>query len=158
MAGKKTLVVYYSRGGNTKSIAEKIKERTGGDIEEIIDVVNRKGLLGFIKSGYAASKEQSTVIKKVEKEAADYDLIIIGTPVWASRMSCAVRTYINANKDSFKDVAFFATQGGADESKVFDGMEALCGKKPLSRFWISRKEIKGGQGSDKIDKFLKEIK
>jgi flavodoxin len=33
----KSLVVYYSRSGNTRFVAEKISQKIGGDIEEIID-------------------------------------------------------------------------------------------------------------------------
>ena len=33
--GKKVLVAYFSRSGNTKAIASHIKELTGGDLFEI---------------------------------------------------------------------------------------------------------------------------
>jgi flavodoxin len=43
----KSLVVYYSRSGNTRFVAEQISEEIGADIEEIIDIKKRKGLLGL---------------------------------------------------------------------------------------------------------------
>ena len=38
----KSLVVYYSRSGNTRFVAEQISQEIGGDIEEIIDKKKKK--------------------------------------------------------------------------------------------------------------------
>lgn len=47
----KILITYYSRTGNTKNIAEKIKKTLNCDIEEIKEKVNRLGIWGYIQSG-----------------------------------------------------------------------------------------------------------
>ena len=47
----KKLVVYYSRTGNTKVVAEKIANQLNADISEIIDRKNRKGRLVFLTGG-----------------------------------------------------------------------------------------------------------
>lgn len=39
-AANRVLVIYYSLTGNTKSIAEMIREKTGGDVFEIVTVKN----------------------------------------------------------------------------------------------------------------------
>jgi len=47
----KALVVYYSRTGNTKFVAEKIAQELGADIEEVIDKKNRFGLINYLRAG-----------------------------------------------------------------------------------------------------------
>jgi hypothetical protein len=47
-------------------------------------------------------------------------------------MSSPVRTYITINKSKFSRVAFFCTQGGSENERLFSDMEALCGKKTAS--------------------------
>ncbi len=44
----KVLIVYYSRSGQTRNIAEVIAKKLGAELEEIVDHRNRKGLLGFL--------------------------------------------------------------------------------------------------------------
>jgi len=61
----RSLVVYYSRRGNTRFVAEKISQEIGADIEEIIDKKKRKGLLGFILSGYDATRGRVTKIAEM---------------------------------------------------------------------------------------------
>ncbi len=87
----KTLVVYYSRTGTTKKAAEIAAKELNADMEEIVDEIKRKGILGYIKSGSHALRKKLTKIEKLEKDAKDYDLIIIGSPVWANNMPPAIR-------------------------------------------------------------------
>ena len=74
----KTLVVYYSRSGNTKKIAEEISSKLKCEIEEIVDSKNRKGMLGWIISAIDAHSKLTT-IGEIIKDPTKYDLIVIGT-------------------------------------------------------------------------------
>ena len=47
----RSLVVYYSRTGVTKKVAEAISQMLGADIEEIIDRRDRRGPKGFFTGG-----------------------------------------------------------------------------------------------------------
>jgi len=105
----KSLVVYYSRTGNAKFVAEKIAAELGSDIEEILDLKNREGKLGWISAGRDASKEKCAQIAPAKMAPKDYDLLIIGTPVWAWGPTCAIRTYLGNNDLSGKKVALFFT-------------------------------------------------
>ena len=49
----KSLVVYYSRTGNTRFAAEKIAKNLNADLCEILDKKNRKGKFVFLTGGYA---------------------------------------------------------------------------------------------------------
>ncbi|MFX1329671.1 MAG: flavodoxin family protein [Promethearchaeota archaeon] len=154
----KPLLVFYSRTGRTKQVAKIISEGLNCDYEEIIDTKKRTGFfIGFLRSGYDAMKENLTVIKEVEKNPEIYDLIILGTPIWGSRMTPAIRTYISENKSKFKNVAFFCTEGGDQGFKAFEGMALLCEKEPLSTLEVSKIEIKKGLHSEKINSFFQEL-
>ena len=103
----KPLVVFYSRTGTTKKVAESLKKLLKCDSEEILDVKSRKGPIGYLMSGREASMKKLARIKETKKNPSFYDIVLIGTPVWAGTMSTPVRTYISQNKVNFKKVAFF---------------------------------------------------
>ena len=103
----KTLVIYYTRSGNAKFMAETIAAELGADIEEVIDLKNRQGKLSFISAGRDAMRAKETEIAQTKRTPADYDLIIIGQPVWAGSPTPAIRTYMNKNDLSGKKVALF---------------------------------------------------
>jgi flavodoxin len=150
----KILTTYYSKTGNTKKIAKKISEILKTDIDEIIDKTDRKGIKGWIFGGRDAMREKDTEIK-YSKDPSKYDIVIIGTPVWAFTLTPAVRTYFkenNANK--LKNVAFFYTCGGTP-GKTLAEMEKLS-KKPIATLDIRDKEI--NSFDIKIKNFCEEIK
>ena len=121
----KSLVVYYSRSGNTRFVAEKISQKIGGDIEEIIDKKRRKGPLGFVIGGFDATRGRKTDIAEMKKSPRDYDLIVVGTPMWNKRITPAVRTYLEDNKLSEKRVALFCTNHGSQSERVFKTLKEI---------------------------------
>ena len=44
----KALIVFYSRTGNTKTVAEALRETFDADLQEIRDLKDRSGISGFI--------------------------------------------------------------------------------------------------------------
>jgi flavodoxin len=127
-AKKKILVVYYSRTGNTKKVAEDIAKSLNADIEQLIDKKDRSGAGGYLIGGKDAMNENLTELEPVARDSSKYDVTVIGTPVWCWDMTPAIRTYILAQKNSFKEIAFFTTAGGTKPDKIVKKMEALSGK------------------------------
>lgn len=142
MSCGKVLVVYYSRSGRTRMVAKALSDKYNAVSEEIIEKVNRKGIIGWIKSGRDAMKGKVTQIEVCKNDPMDYDLVIIGSPVWASRVTPAVRSYIELYKASFKNVAFFCTEGGNGAEKVMENMTELCGLQPEFKYEFTNKDLK----------------
>lgn len=152
----KPLIVFYSRTGTTKRVAESISNLLKCDVEEIVEAKDRKGPLGYIKSGFDAMSKKLTMIKEIKYEPSSYDIIIIGTPIWGGTMSTPIRTYISQYKNVFKKVAFFCT-GESENGKIFNDMEALCGKEPVQVLSVKPKEVMNGEHLLKIQKFVDAI-
>lgn len=155
MTNKRILVIYYTRTGITKLVADAIKDKFNCDIEEIIDLKNRKGPIQYIIAGRDALKGSSTKIKPMLKSPSRYDMVIIGGPVWASHTVPAIRTYIEKYKNEFKEVAFFVTQGTSGGEKALEDMKTLCGKTPVSTMIISKKDIKNKNYIKMVTDFIK---
>ena len=93
----KTLVVYYSRTGTTKKVAETISSMIESDIERIIDTKKRAGPFGGLAAAKDAILKRLTKIEATKNDPSDYDLVIIGTPIWVGAMSAPIRSYITQN-------------------------------------------------------------
>ncbi len=157
----KTLLVYYTRTKTTKKVADKIKNKLKCDLEEIIDTKKRQGAIGWISSGKDATFKKLTKIKKLQKNLADYDLIIIGTPIWSWSMTPAIRTFLSENKDILnqenKKIALFCTQGGSGGEKTFLEIENLLDQKAISRLELSTKEVIKDNYDAQIEEFIKNL-
>lgn len=149
-----SLVVYYSRTGTTRKVAEKLASLLKCVSEEIRDTRNRKGILGFLSAGKDATTKKLAKIEKVNNDPASYGMVIIGTPMWNRRMSAAIRTYLTQYKDNFKKVAFFCTYQYTDDNP-FEEMESLCGKRPVATLRLHRKqEVAVDQYIEKAEEFV----
>lgn len=154
----KALVVYYSRTGNTRKAGEELAKELSCDVEEIVDTVNRSGPIGWVMAGKQASSKELTKLRPLEKDLSRYDIVIIGSPVWAGTMSTPVRTLIAENKDKLKKVAFFITLGGTGDASAFRSMEEACGKKPIATLALRTGDVKKGDYVEALKKFVGELK
>lgn len=155
----KILVVFFSKTGNTKQVAESISKSFNCDIEEIKEKESRKGIFKNIIEIKDAILGNKTTICKTEKDPSKYDVVIIGTPVWASHITPAIRTYISENKDKIKCTAFFNTHGAEKprEIKAFKDVESITGKRTKALMDISKAEIKNGDYKKKIEIFRADL-
>ena len=153
MSDKKILVVYYSRTNTARQVAEAVAGLLKADLEELADTKKRGGPLGFAIAAKDAALKRLTTIAAVKTDPAAYDLVLVGTPVWAGTMSCAVRAYLTQQKDRLPDVAFFLTTGGSGIDGTLKQMAELCGKEPAATLPLRAREVKNGTFLDKVKAF-----
>ncbi|HIH88099.1 TPA: hypothetical protein HA344_02680 [Candidatus Bathyarchaeota archaeon] len=77
----KTLIVYYTRSGTTKKVADELKDLLSADIEEITEPSGRSGPLGWLRSGKESSDGTIPKINAPTKDPSAYDVVVVGTPV-----------------------------------------------------------------------------
>ena len=153
----KALIVYYSRTGVTKKIAEKMAKLLKSDIEEIKDTKDRSGIVGYMKGGHDAGLKKLTTIEKTKKSPEKYDIIIIGTPVWAWAMAPSIRTYIEQKKTRFSCIALFCTMGNSARNTLNE-METIIGKKALAKIELKAADIQKEKYHEEINNFVNVIK
>jgi len=147
----KILVAFYSRDGHTKRAAETIAKALNADIDEIEDKKSRKGLIGFLIAGYDATRGKTTNIN-FSKNPRDYDVVILGGPVWNGRVTPALRTYFLKNKKNIKKSVFFVTCAGR-EGKCLSQMREIYNGEILAEKVILRSNIDQG-----VKEFIEELK
>lgn len=153
----KTLVVYYSRTGVTKKVAEILSVKLKADLAEVVDLQDRSGAIGYLKAGRDASLKRLTQIKPIVKNLADYSLVLIGTPVWAWTMSTPIRTFLTENKNKLSNVAFFCTMGGSGDDKTFLQMAAIINKQSKAELCLLTRNVVHGNFEEKISNFLEKL-
>ena len=131
----KSLVVYYSMSGNCEMVAEKIKELAGADVLRIEPekAFPDSGFKKFFWGGKSAVMGDTPALKPYEFDSSLYDTVVIGFPVWASRMAPPLKTFVADNLEALKSkkVASFACQGGSGAEKAFSQLCGMLGRDSL---------------------------
>jgi flavodoxin len=128
--GKKVLIVYLSRTGNTKAIATLIHQLTGGvlvqlelttpypkDYHEQVAQVVRENNSGFLPP-------LKTRIDSMER----FDVVFIGFPTWDMKMPPPMKSFLSQNDLSGKTVIPFNTNAGYGVGTGFQTVKELCPK------------------------------
>ncbi len=110
----KNLVVYYSFEGSTRLIAENIAKVLDADILECkpIKDLKSKGFSKYFWGGRQVLFKTKPVLEKFEKNPIDYDFIVIGTPVWSSNLSPAIRSFLSLVRLKDKKISIFCCHEG----------------------------------------------
>ncbi|MCG8568751.1 MAG: hypothetical protein MJB14_01305 [Spirochaetes bacterium] len=154
----KSLVVYYSKSGNTRLVGNEIAKELNAEYEELVDLKKRSGVVGFITAATDSIGRKLTTIEPIQKKPADYQMIVVGTPSWGNNMASAVRTFLTENNLTDKKVHFFCT-AGADAGKSFEEMEKLIsGNTQHNKMTVISSEIKSGKYKEKVKEFVGQIK
>ena len=152
------LVAYFSWSGNTAKVAKSLAETLSADVEEIRDVKRRSGFFAFLRSASEASRGKSAPIMPLTRDAAEYDVVILGSPVWAQKMASPMRSYILQEKSRIKRVALFCTLGGAGGDAALSSMAALCSKASIADLQVRDSDLKSGAWRTAVEDFARRIR
>lgn len=129
----KTLTAYFSRSGNTRTVAEDIQKITGSDIFEI--KTERKYSDDYRTCVEEGRKErESDARPKLSSHVIDmskYDTIILGYPNWFGTIPMAVFTFLEEYDFSGKKIAPFCTNGGSRLGSSVSDIKKLCQKSEI---------------------------
>ncbi len=151
------LVVFFSRTGATRIIANEIASTLKGDIEEIEDTTGRSGPLGWLKAGADAGRRSLTKLKPIKNDPSDYNIVIVGSPVWNGTVSTPIRTYLTEQKDKIKASAFWVSGYKTDNNAIVEMTEIINGD-PISILrLLGKEEVQAGKYKEKLDEFLSKI-
>lgn len=110
-----TLILYFSMGGNTETVANYIHEEIGGDIVKLETVQtypeDYDELVDYAREEQRDNTrpELETTIENIEQ----YDTIFLGYPNWWGDMPMPIYSFLDQYDLSNKTIAPFITHGGS---------------------------------------------
>jgi len=113
----KTIILFYSFTGKTRTLAEQKARELNADIEEVIEVKKPSMLGAFFGGVFKAVKRKTVKIKPVKADPANYDQIIIMAPVWASHPAPAFNNIAEIIPSGKKVEVIVVSESGRSNSK-----------------------------------------
>ena len=126
--GKNILIVYLTRTGNTKAVAEIIREEVGGKMvrvepetpypenyEKIVSQVDRENERGYVPP-----------LKTNIEDIGEYDPVFLGFPTWDMQLPPPMKSFLHDHDLRGKTVIPFNTNGGYGIGSSFRTVEELC--------------------------------
>lgn len=122
----KTVFIYFSLTGNLDLVANQYKEK-GIDVikVELLKKFPKTKFFMILKGGFLAAKNAKTPIKDVNLDITNYDLVIIGSPIWNGRLSSPINTVLDRLDLTNKQVEFVFSAGSGEGKKALEKVNSL---------------------------------
>ena len=151
-AQQKVLVAYFSFTNNTKAYAEKIAQMSGGDLYEIVPQVAYGGensnyydeTTRAYKEQYNTGGEQRPAIHATLTNAAQYDVVFLGSPIWYSKSPRVILTFLDTYGFAGKTIVPFVTSASTGITKVNEELPATY----PNIYWIEGRRLNGVSDAD----------
>lgn len=154
----RALVAFYSMSGNTRAIANEIHNALGADIEEITEPHSRHGLSGAVRAMFDALTRREPPIYPASYDPSQYDILLLGGPVWAGRMAAPVRTYAERYGTAAPHVAFFCTEGNKHGAEsAFADLEKLCQRTPEATLKVDTDHLTSEAHRSELGRFTASV-
>ena len=155
VSGKKVLIAYFSRTGNSRKVAKYIQKSVGGDLVQI--KTKNPYPSDYDKCVSQAEKELEDDIRpeittKV-KNFAQYDEVVIGYPIWWGEAPRIVSTFVESYDFSDKTVIPFCTSGGSGIGSSSSNLEQLTSGSE----WLAGRKLGGSDSKDVIMEWVNSL-
>lgn len=154
------LIVYFSRTGTTGRLADLLASLLHATVVRIRESKGPKvrlGVHGYVRSLVDVLRRRSARLLPDAQDLGEYDVVVVGTPVWASRVSTPVSTWLVANQHQLRHVAFFCSLGGRGSESAFAQMQADSGKSPIATCAVTTRDLNRGDDYVRLEAFARKI-
>lgn len=143
------MIVYFSRSGNTKFIAEMIQEQTQGELFQIETAVPYADDYDTVLDQAQQEQRENArpELSAYPENIEDKQMIFIGYPIWWGDTPMAMLTFLENYDFTGKTVIPFCTHGGGGAGSSFSTVEnAVQGAEVLEGFSVSGSGASGAEG------------
>jgi len=132
----KSVVVYFSLEGNTHLVAKMIADRTGADLIRLEpeQEYQSSGFKKYFWGGKSVIFNEKPRLLNDNINLDEYNIIIIGTPIWAGSYSPPINTFLSENEIIHKSIYLFVTHKGGKTEKCFEKMKGKLLKNQIKGF------------------------
>ncbi len=154
---QKTLVLYYSETGTTKTVAELLQRPLHADIESIEPVEPYTG--DFQKTIQRGQREmqsgETPALKPLKSTIADYDVIFLGYPIWFGTYAMPIATLVKEYDFAGKTIVPFCTFGSGGLNTSTEALKKAL-PKAIIKDGYGVRTARVAAAEKELDRFLKE--
>lgn len=155
----KSLILYCSRTGTTEKVAQALDVVLGAPVAEIRCPRYQSGWFSYLLAGYDSVKGRLPPIDTPDIAFQDYDLVILGAPIWTSYPALPLRSFLAQKPRLPSNVALFLTYGGhSPPQKAVDFVNGLLPVPMAASMEVPHDDVVEGRYSGAMEDFVAKLK
>ena len=156
----KTLVAFFSPTGTTRKLAQKVAIATNADLFEIVpetpytdDDLNWQDPKSRSSIEMGENKAYRPPISSKVENISQYDVIIIGFPIWWYVCPTIINSFVESYDFTGKKIALFATSGMSDIDKTPGVLQSSLNGAPI----VGQKRFNSNATQDAVAQWVKSM-
>jgi len=121
----KTIILYYSLLGSTRTLAMKKAEEYGADIEEIIQTKKYNLFTSYVVGAFKSMRRKPVPIHPLQADLEGYERIVIMSPVWAACPAPAINSVFQLLPAGKKVELIMLSEGSGSAKTAKQTMEIV---------------------------------
>ncbi len=157
----RSLVLYYSNTGNTQKVAQALAKSLGAELAEVT-CDQYLTWYGGLLMAFDIFTRRAPRIDVLVPPGAEYDLVVIGGPVWAARPATPITALLEQRSFGAAKLAHFVSCNGTSPSyppeRAIAEMESLSDLAPVATHIFREAAIKSGAYLAEVETFATELR
>lgn len=146
----KIVIIYYSRSGTGRVVAERLGQMSNWPSYEIREKNERTGLTGDIRCIIDTLARRHPPIHYEGPPPADFDHVILISPVWLRSLARPMQTFLSEHSHDIKRYSAICVLSGYGGLRAVDDMATILGGQPQFTLLLKQYEVLSGECDDAL--------
>ena len=147
------LIVYYSRTGTARQVAETLAALSGWGLAEVRDETPRAGLFGDLRCVFDMLLHRAPAYRYEGPLPGGCNHVVVVAPVWLGRLAAPMRKFLLDHAPfscSLSAVCVMASRRGF---RAEDDIAHLTGKTPAPALVLKQRDVQSGAAAEPLAAF-----
>lgn len=150
-------IVFYSRSGTARAVAERLAAMTHWPVHEIRDQQPRLGLRGDLRCIVDVLFKRSPAYRYDGPALDAYDHVVLIAPVWLRSLAAPMRAFLRNARQGIRAYSVICVMSGYGGFRAVDDMASAIGAKPRSILLLKQFDVLAGESDAALCRFKAQL-
>ncbi|MFY3455291.1 flavodoxin family protein [Achromobacter xylosoxidans] len=150
-------IVFYSRSGTARAVAENLAAMTRWPVHEIRDGVPRIGLRGDLRCIMDVLLKRAPAFRYDGPPLDAYDHVVLIAPVWLRALAAPMRAFLLNERQWIRAYSAICVMSGYGGFRAVDDMASVIGAKPRSILLLKQFDVLAGESDASLCRFKAQL-
>ncbi|HEY9026341.1 MAG TPA: flavodoxin [Burkholderiaceae bacterium] len=148
------LVVFHSRSGHCRMIAEALSQKRGWSLGEIVYL---QGAPSYGHCARDALLRREPEIRYKGPNPSRFEVVVLVSPVWCWRLCPPIRSFLRSMHGKVGNVAVVSCMGGSGAANAVAEVERLAHRKAVATLALRQDQVESGLHTEQLQAFADEV-
>ena len=148
------LVVFHSRSGHCRMLAEALSRRRGWALGEAAYVDGRPS---YGRSARDALLRHEPKIRYDGPNPSRFEVVVLVSPIWCWRLCPPMRSFVRSMHGKLVKVAALSCMGGSGASNAVAEIQHLVRRPVVAQLALRQDEVAAGRHEESLQAFADEV-